>query len=69
MCQKLTVDILDRLLGPVDEYYLEQDVVVVNLSDGLSIDRVRVTSELVDFLLVLALQFAHEVVGLDSTLS
>ena len=56
-------------MSPVDEYYLEQDVVVVNFSDCLSIDRVRVTSELIDFLLVLALQLAHEVVGFDSTLS
>ena len=59
--EQLTVDVLDGLLGPVDKDDFQKDVIVMNLSNGFGIDRVRVASELVDLLVILTLHLACEV--------
>lgn len=64
--KQFTVDVLNRLLGAVDQDDLEEDVVVVHFGDSFSVDRVRVPCQLVDLLLVFALQLAHEVGGVDA---
>ena len=61
MSEQLTVDVLDSLLGPVDKDDFQKDVIVMNLSNGFGIDRVRVASELVDLLVILTLHLACEV--------
>ena len=67
--QKLAIDVLDSLLGSVDEHDLEKDVIMVHFSDGLGVDRIRVAGELVDFLVALVLQLAHEVGSFDASLA
>ena len=69
MGKKLTVDVLNRLLGPVDENNLEEDVIVVNLGDSLSVDWVGVTCQLVDLLVNVVLNFTHEVGCFNTTLA
>jgi len=65
--QQLAVNVLNCLLGAVDKDDFEQDIVVVDFSDGFRIDGIRVAGQLVDLLLVLILQLAHEVRSFDST--
>lgn len=60
MGKQLTVDVLDCLLGAIDEHDLEENVVVVNFSYGLSIDWIRVARQLVDLLVHLSFNLAHE---------
>ena len=69
MRQKLAIDVLDRLLGSVDEHDLEKDVIMVHFSDGLGVDRIRVAGKLIDFLAALVLQLAHEVGSFDASLA
>mmetsp|Transcript_19580 Transcript_19580/g.26463 ORF Transcript_19580/g.26463 Transcript_19580/m.26463 type:complete len:392 (-) Transcript_19580:1518-2693(-) len=65
--EQLAVDVLNRLLRPVNQHDLQQDVVVVHLGYGFRVDWVRVARKLVDLLLVFVLELAHEVVSLYAT--
>ena len=67
--EQLNVDVLNGLLGSIDQHNLQEDIVVVDLSDSFSVDRIRVSSQLVDLLVVFVLEIAHEVAGVDTTLT
>ena len=60
--EQLTVDVLDSFLRPVNQNNLQENIVVVNLSDGFRIDWIRIACQLINFLFVLALKLAHEVI-------
>ena len=59
--KQLAVDVLDRLLSTVDQDYLHQDVVVVHLNNGFSVDRVGVSSHLVNLLIHVTFKLLGEV--------
>ena len=60
LSEKFTVDVLNSFLCAVDEYNFEQNVIVVHLSNGFSVDGVWVSSQLVDLLVDLSFNFRHE---------
>ena len=64
---QLTVDILNGLSCSINQDNLEQDVIVMDLSNCFSIDRVRVPSQLVNFLVNITLDLTHKVRSLNAT--
>ena len=67
--EQLAVDVLDSLLSAINQHDLEQDIVVMHLCDCFGVDWVRISGQLVDLLVALVLELAHEVGCLDTTLA
>lgn len=59
--QEFTLDVWKSLIGSVDQDNLEQNVIMVNLNKSLSIERVRVASQLVDFGVYVFLDLSQEI--------
>ena len=69
MGEQLAVDVLDCLLSAINQNDLEQNIVVMHLCDCFGVDWVRISGQLVDLLVTLVLELAHEVGCLNTTLA
>lgn len=60
--QQLKVDVWQSFLGSIDQHYLEDNVVVMNLNESLCVDRIREPSELVNFRINVLLDVSKEII-------
>lgn len=66
MSHQLTRDVLNSLLGAVHHDNLQQNVVVVNLSDRFTVNWVGITCQLVNVRIQVRFNLAQEVLSLVS---
>ena len=60
--QQLKVDVWQSFLGSIDQHYLEDNVVVMNLNESLCVDRIREPSELINFRINVLLDVSEEII-------
>jgi len=62
LSQQLKVDVWQSFLGSIDQHYLEDNVVVMNLNESLCVDRIRESSELINFRINVLLDVSEEII-------